>query len=114
MSILRPEFIDRPGQRIPRKFSALTWAQMMGGAALREVFTKEVPDDFWSWDAAEDSTRVGIIACPCGESPEVPVHGTAICPNPECGRVFMLLGERMRVARFEPAELEQEPETVVH
>jgi hypothetical protein len=36
-----------------------------------------------------------VIACPCGEEPEVAQLATTVCG---CGRVFILAGERVLVA----------------
>lgn len=69
-------------------------------------FDKEVPPDFWNEDVEEDGTPVAILACVCGETPKVPLHGTAQCPG--CERVFVNLGGRVKVGKLPP---EDEAET---
>lgn len=102
-----PEFEREPGRRPPRRFSALTWFQALWPGIVNE-FDKTVPDEFWTWeewDGVHDEERVALVACMCGEETRVEQNGTAICAGSECGRVFLLVGETIRVAKYEPAEL---------
>jgi hypothetical protein len=69
-------------------------------------FDKEVPPDFWNEDA-EAERAVAVIACPCGESPEVKLHSTEFCTG--CERVFWFLGDKVLVAK-DPSRAEDEPE----
>jgi hypothetical protein len=104
-----PEYQGRPGQRLPRRFSALSWASVLPG--YLQQFDGEVPGDYWTIDALDASSRlpaVATVSCPCGEEPQVSQNGTALCGGENCGRTFMLVGERIRVARYKP---DAEPET---
>ena len=85
-----------------RRFSAITWMKALSGFA--QAFTGEVPGDFWSEDVGEDQTRVGVISCMCGATPKVPENGVRACDGEDCGRVFMLLGDHIRVARFDSTD----------
>jgi hypothetical protein len=61
-------------------------------------FTKTVPDEMWSakeWEGDAEHDLIAVIACPCGEEPEVAQLATTVCG---CGRVFILAGERVLVA----------------
>lgn len=73
----------------------------------------EVPAEFWQADELEDGTRVGVIACPCGEQPIVADNGTALCDGEEdgkpCGRIFLMLGDRVWVARYDSKDLTETP-----
>lgn len=99
-----PRYVNRPGQGPPRRFSAVTWFKSLVG--FGQLFTGEVPGDFWIEDVEKDETRVGIISCPCGATSRVPENGIRTCDGEDCGRVFMLLGDRIRVAKFDPTELQ--------
>lgn len=60
-------------------------------------FTGEVPEEMWTakdWNG-ELADLVAIVACPCGEEPEVGQLGTTIC---KCGRAFLLAGDQISVA----------------
>lgn len=98
------EYMHRPGQRPPRRFSALSWSLALYPDFLKQ-FEGEVPAEYWSvaaLDTRTGRTALATVACPCGEEPMVPQLGTAECPGEGCGRFFLLSGERIRVARFEP------------
>lgn len=100
-----PRYVLQPGQGPPRRFSAITWMKALPGFA--QAFIGEVPGDFWVEDvedAGEDQTRVGVISCMCGATPKVPENGIRACDGEGCGRVFMLLGDHIRVARFDSAD----------
>lgn len=100
-----PEYVGRPGQKPPRRFTALSWAvALWPGFVVR--FDREVPEEMWSAEGLGDELE-GTIACPCGHEPRVKQNHTAICPGENCGRAFMLIGDTIRVARFEPEELAQ-------
>jgi len=101
-----PEYMSMPGKRPPRRFNALTWLQALW-PSFPQQFTEVVPDEFWSWaewDGVTQEDRVAVVACVCGAEPEVEQNRTAICEG-RCGRVFMLIGDVIRVAEFEPGEL---------
>lgn len=112
-----PRYADRPGQGPLRKFSALTWIRGIGGFA--QLFSGEVPGEFWSEDVSDavdvsyvseevgDQRRIGIVSCMCGETPSVPDNGIAICPGEGCGRVFLLLGDTIRVAKLDAEALQE-------
>src|ERR1041385_1058908 len=86
--------VDRLGRPQPRRFTWLT--------AIRAVpwviqhFDREVPDDFWAVESLTEDGRVMAISCPCGETPTVV---EASCVECECGRFYLNLGERIKVAR---------------
>jgi hypothetical protein len=68
-------------------------------------FSKTVPDEMWAAKKfdGEQADLVAIVACPCGEEPEVAQVATAIC---KCGRAFLLAGDRVLVGseRVPPRE----------
>lgn len=101
-----PRYVHRPGQGPARKFSAVTWLRSLSGMA--QQFKGEVPADYWNEDVDESGARVAVIACPCGAEPVARENATSICPGDDCGRVFVLLGDRIRVAQYDPAELSAE------
>lgn len=99
-----PGYIGRPGQRPPRRFSAITFVQALWPGYVQQ-FDGEVPEEFWTQEEeTELGERVAVVACPCGSEPRVEQNRTAICPG-ECGRAFMLVGEKIKVAKFEPGDL---------
>lgn len=102
-----PRYHGEPGHGPLRRFSALTWLQTAWpGFAMN--FTGEVPESMWSvkdWNGEDLAEMVAVVACPCGQEPEVRQNGTSICSGENCGRVFMLLGDRIKVATFVPDEL---------
>lgn len=72
-------------------------------------FTKEVPEEMWAakdWNG-EYADLVAVIACPCGEEPEVAQLASAIC---KCGRAFILAGERVLVATERVPETDPDDE----
>lgn len=93
-----PGYEGRPGQRPPRRFSALTAVQAIWPGFIQQ-FKGTVPEEFWTW---EDG--VAVIACPCGAEPKIAQNGTAICDG-KCGRAFMLVGETIKVATYSPEDL---------
>lgn len=97
-----PGYADRPGQRLPRRFSAASWAFSIPGWLA--LFSKVVPDEFWAvtaYDVERQEPAIATIACVCGEEPEVAQMGTTICHGAKCGRAFILLHDRVRAARLE-------------
>lgn len=103
-----PRYAGRPGQGPLRKFSAMTWLRAVPG--FEAQLKSEVPPEFLAAEEQEDGTRVVTIACPCGAEPVVSDNGTRICEGEDCGRVFLMLGERVWVARYDPADLSNERE----
>lgn len=93
-----PEYIGRPGQRPLRRFTALSAVQAIWPGYVQQ-FSGIVPEEFWTTEE-----ELAVVACPCGAEPKVAQNHTTICPG-DCGRVFLLLGETIRVAKFEPEEL---------
>lgn len=51
---------------------------------IREGFLSKIPAAFWSLDA-----DVFVVACPCAESPRVPVDQSVEC---SCGRIYLAVG----------------------
>lgn len=102
-----PRYAGRPGQRPLRRFTALSWALAIWPGFVLQ-FAKIVPEEFWSLAAWGDGERLATIACPCGAEPTVAQNGTAICPG-DCGRVFAMVGDEVRVAKFETEEPEATP-----
>jgi len=97
-------YIGRPGQKPPRRFTALTAIQALWPGFVK-LFTGTVPEEFWTQeDETTEGERLTVVACPCGAEPKVAQNHTAICPG-ECGRVFLLLGEEIKVATFDPEDL---------
>lgn len=81
-----------------RRFTTLSALEAF--PMLLAQFTGEVPEEMWSakdWDG-ELANLIAVVACPCGQEPEVGQLGSTIC---ECGRAFFLAGDRIRVA-FSP------------
>lgn len=71
------------------------------------LFSKTVPDEMWATKefAGESADRIAVIACPCGEEPEVAQLASTIC---NCGRAFILAGDRVLVATERIPELDYE------
>jgi hypothetical protein len=81
----------RAGKIQPRRFSALTMLRATGGGIIRQFLNVRVPDEFWSRDA-DPAGPIAIVACPCGEEPEVPENQTGECG---CGRFYLYVGNRV-------------------
>jgi hypothetical protein len=88
--------IDLLGRKQPRPFTWIGW--MRAFPWLVEYFDQDVPDQFWAVESFADDRQVMIISCPCGEEPTVP-EGS--CEECNCGRFFLNLGDRIKVARPE-------------
>jgi hypothetical protein len=99
-----PRYALYPGQGPLRKFGALSFLRAIPGQAA--LFDKEVPPEFWTEDSEEvpysqpeiwaESSRVGVISCVCGEKPRARENRLTLC---RCERVFLLLGDSIRVMR---------------
>lgn len=88
-----------------RRFSALSGVLGLWPGYLQQ-FDKVVPEEFWTQAGLNDNEQaIAIIACPCGAEPEVAQNGTTICSGDGCGRVFLMLGDTVRVASYDPDEL---------
>lgn len=87
---------DLLGRAQPHGFSWITWFRAF--PFLIEFFDQDVPDDFWTVESYADGLRVMSVACPCGETPSVPETKCVEC---DCGRFYLNLGERIKVARPE-------------
>lgn len=99
------DYVGRPGQRPPRRFSALSGVLGIWPGFVKQ-FSKVVPDEFWTQVGLNDEEElVAIVACPCGAEPQVIQNRTTICDGDGCGRVFLMLGETIRVASYDPADL---------
>lgn len=79
-----------------RRFTAMTWLRALPG--LAERFSREVPGEYWVPDV-DGEERIGVISCTCGATPKARENRLTPCEGENCGRVFLLLGESMRVAR---------------
>lgn len=100
-----PRFVDRPGQGPLRRFTAVSMALAVPG--ILAAFEKTVPDSMWAakeWNG-EQADLIAVVACPCGGEPEVAQLASSIC---KCGRAFILAGDRVMVAKFDPEELQVE------
>ena len=64
-------------------------------AGPERAFKRQVPDQFFSFDTDADGYPVAVVACPCGETPEVPISRCVEC---ECGRFYFGVGARVLVA----------------
>lgn len=63
-----------------------------------------VPEEFVSHDADEEGRPLAVVACPCGESPVVPLAGLRAC---NCRRVFANVGhDQVRV--YKPPMTDEE------
>jgi hypothetical protein len=89
-----PRYIGRPGQGPPRRFNALTWLKLVPG--LIRAFEGEVPAEMWTEDF-EDGQRFGVVSCPCGAEAKAREDHLSACER--CERVFLLIGDRIKVAR---------------
>lgn len=85
--------VDNLGRRQPTRFNAI-WA-IRAVPGLAQQFSRIVPGDFWSRDIDEDGNEVALIACPCGEQPELHPANMMVC---ECERCYLNLGDEIRVA----------------
>lgn len=95
---------DRPGSRMPRKFTMMSWLQHPTLVRVYARFDKEVPGEYWAEDI-EAAKTTAIVSCPCGQEPHVPLHTTEFCPG--CDRVYLNLGDTLRVARNPDVEPEE-------
>lgn len=105
-----PRYALYPGQGPLRRFSFFSLAQAVPGAAA--LFAKQVPAEYWHEEARMErdghdpstSGRVATISCVCGARPRATENKLSFCKG-SCGRVFVLLGDTVHVARFEPQAL---------
>lgn len=92
----------------PRKPNWLTFIRAAPGLISEwDGFRTVVPEEFVSADADLDSNPLAVVACPCGESPAMPVAGSKAC---NCRRVFLNLGTEVRVWRPPLTDEEYAPE----
>lgn len=89
-----PRYALYPGQGPPRRFTALSWLRGLPG--LAERFSGVVPGEYWSEDV-DGEERVGVISCVCGETARARENRLTPC---RCERVFILLGDSIRVAKL--------------
>jgi hypothetical protein len=91
----------REAIKYPRKFNLLTFQRAVPGLfADWDGLRRQVPEEFVSHDTDEDGRPVAVVACPCGETPAVPVAGLQAC---NCRRVFANIGhDDVRVYRPPP------------
>lgn len=102
-----PRYVGRPGQGPLRRFTALSWTLALWPGFVLQ-FDKVVPEEFWTYAIRDDGENLASVACPCGAEPEVAQGCSAFCPG-ECGRVFLMVGEEIRVAKFEAEPESSEP-----
>ena len=88
---------DRDGRASPRRFNVLTWLRALGPAFYR-CFDKQVPDEMWSEDVDDDGDPIAVVACVCKEEARVHYGAMSEC---SCGRWFLWIADRIKVARFE-------------
>lgn len=62
---------------------------------LLAQFARKVPPAFLSDDIEDNGQPVRVVACPCGETPRVPVGRSAECA---CERMYLAIGGGVRVA----------------
>lgn len=79
---------DLLGRKQPYPFTWLTFFRAVPG--LVDQFARRVPSSFY----AQDKSGV-IVSCPCGEEPLVALVHSTECA---CGRVYLNLGDSVRVA----------------
>jgi hypothetical protein len=90
-----PRYVGRAGQGPLRRFTAVSGALAVPG--FLGPFTKSVPEEMWAakdWNG-EAADLIAVVACPCGQEPEVGQLASTIC---DCGRAFILAGDRVLVA----------------
>lgn len=86
---------------IPHRLGFLSYIKAVPGLADQFI---EIPPQFWN-DDVEDGVRVGIIACPCKETPVVPLNELRVCG---CQRVYAFIGRSVRVAN-RPGQYSEQP-----
>lgn len=106
------EAIRRPLRRLsfPRMMAAYALA---GGNTIPDGELTPIPEAAWTQNHVAGQT-VAEVACPCGETPIVPVTLAAKC---ECGRYFYFGGESVLVMlspvrgapEAEPVPVEEAP-----
>lgn len=98
----------REGQIIPHRFSIFSWLKAVPAVVEPFLLSKgatEVPDEFWSLDELDDGSSVAVISCPCGESPIVEHGRFHPCPGDDCPRIFLNLGNAVRVVKLTDEQL---------
>lgn len=94
MSRNRAIYVDLLGRPQPHRLNAISFTEAIPGWLAR--YDKRVPDEFFSLDR-DDDEQVAVIACPCGDTPRVPVGGVRGCDG--CDRSFVFTGRDVLVAR---------------
>lgn len=84
--------VDNIGRRQPTKLNSIWAIRAIPGLARQ--FERKVPSEFWSQDADDEGLPIAIIACPCGEEPQLRPAGMHVC---ECDRMYLSLGPEIRV-----------------
>lgn len=97
---------ENPGQRAPRRFTAMSWLSHPVIGKVFAEFNREVPSEFWNEDV-EAARSIAVVACPCGSEPHVKLHSTEFCES--CDRVFWYLGDKLLVARDPSRADEHDP-----
>lgn len=89
----------RDGRTELRKFNVLTWLKVLPG--FLQQFDKQVPDEMWSQDVDQEGDPIAVVACVCGAEPKVYYGGLEECG---CGRWFLWVADKIKVARFEEGD----------
>lgn len=93
----RPAGLQRPGERALRQFEPWALMPKISPGAIT-AFATTVPAGRVDRD---DLSRVATIRCMCGESIEVSPERSTLC---SCDRLFLDLGDQVRVVKTEPQE----------
>lgn len=95
---------DTLGRQIPRPLGAVGIITIALQCGMPPPV--EIPGEFWSQDVNDDGFSCAVVACPCGEGPQVEVGTVVPCDpswdpdsgvEPRCKRYFFFAGDRVVV-----------------
>lgn len=84
--------VDNIGRRQPTKLNSIWAFRAIPG--LGRQFKQVVPSEFWSKDVDDRGLPLAIVACPCGQEPQLRPAGMKVCG---CERMYLSLGTEIRV-----------------
>jgi hypothetical protein len=85
---VRPEHIagvtshDGLGRKVPAPACRLP--VMLEKYAHWGIPVKEIPGGYWTLDVDDDGYTIAIVACPCGDSPQIPAGAGHCCQGDWC------------------------------
>lgn len=84
-------YVDRLDRQHLHLFNPL---KLLEPAALQGVPVDIIPGEYWTLDLDGDGFSVAVVACPCGQTPNVTAGSFAMC---RCERAYLFTGADVSV-----------------